>query len=41
LGAIAPFGTGVHNLHQLPVSAPNFSEIGPQTAEIRLAENNK
>jgi len=32
-----PFGTGVHKLHQLPVSASNFSKIRRRTAEIRMA----
>ena len=38
---IAPFGTGDHNLNQLPVSVPSFSQIGWRTAEIRLAEMKK
>jgi len=39
--AYPPYGTGDHKLHQLPVSMPNFSQIGGETAEIRLAEMKK
>jgi len=38
---LALFGTGVHKVHQIPVSVPNFSKIRCRTAEIRLANMNK
>ena len=41
MGGLAPFGTGDHKLHQLLGILPNFSQIGDDAAEIRLAEVKK